>query len=133
MKNEISKVMEANFTSLSHLYFVYFASLSLRENHRITQNWKIEKLKSQKNTRENFIKFHFSISTRVCSPTDSIESNQEGGAMLIESTSNADGYIPNSSLFEPWADSPTQVKIQNSVKKFCGKFQQNFYRREKNI
>lgn len=34
--------------------------------------------------------------------------------MLIESTSNADGYIPNSSLFGPWADSPTQVKFNRA-------------------
>lgn len=43
---------------------------------------------------------------------DSVENNREGGAMYIESSpSNADGYVPNSSLFGPWIDSPTQVKI----------------------
>lgn len=41
---------------------------------------------------------------------DSVQSDQEGGAMYIES-SNGDGYVPNSSLFGPWIDSPTQVKI----------------------
>lgn len=42
---------------------------------------------------------------------DSVESNQEGGAMYIETSPNADGYVPNSSLFGPWIDSPTQVKF----------------------
>jgi hypothetical protein len=42
---------------------------------------------------------------------DSVENNQEGGAMYIESSPNADGYVPNSTLFGPWIDSPTQVKI----------------------
>lgn len=46
--------------------------------------------------------------------TDSVESNQEGGAMYIESSPNADGYVPNSSLFGPWIDSPTQVNYLRS-------------------
>jgi hypothetical protein len=77
--------------------------LILLRFHRITENCENEVVE------EKILKFIFQ-SPLACS-TDSIESNQEGGAMLIESTSNADGYIPNSSLFGPWADSPTQVKI----------------------
>jgi hypothetical protein len=48
--------------------------------------------------------------------------------MLIESTSNADGYIPNSSLFGPWVDSPTQVKKENShfIFVLSEKFTKNF-------
>lgn len=46
--------------------------------------------------------------------TDSVESNREGGAMYIESSPNADGYVPNSSLFGPWIDSPTQVNYLRS-------------------
>lgn len=29
--------------------------------------------------------------------------------MYIESSPNPDGYVPNSNLFGPWSDSPTQV------------------------
>ena len=36
--------------------------------------------------------------------------------MYIESSPNADGYVPNSSLFGPWIDSPTQVKYFQLVK-----------------
>lgn len=57
----------------------------------------------RKKSRENKI--------NVFTPrADSVESNLEGGAMYIESSPNADGYVPNSSLFGPWIDSPTQVK-----------------------
>lgn len=49
------------------------------------------------------------------SRADSIESNQEGGAMYIESSPNPDGYVPNSSLFGPWIDSPTQVNNFHSL------------------
>lgn len=51
--------------------------------------------------------------------------------MYIESSTNADGYVPNSSLFGPWIDSPTQVKYlrfrvfrENSEK--CELFEENF-------